>query len=113
MSRLRWLSGLHETRNDIAVALDRCHVRFRVGQDLATDSSMLMCDGHRDDLQPEPVHVDAHDVLPREDRDEVAGVVLHEMKVPSLEHRVRNVVEPRDSVVVDPVFDLIFEGRTG
>lgn len=94
---------MHETRDDIAVALDRCEVRLRAGQDLATDSSVLVCDGHRDHFQPEAVHIDAHDVLPPEDCYEVAGVVLDQVEVPSLERRVWTVVEPREGVAVDPV----------
>lgn len=105
---------VYETSDDIPIPFDRRQVRLGVGEDPATDSPMLMCDGHCDYFQPEAVYIDAHDVLPCEDGDEVAGAVaLDEVEVPSLERRVRNIVEPCDGVVVDPVLDVIFERLAG
>lgn len=73
---------------------------------------VLMIEAHGEDLEPVSFEVDTRDVLPRNDSNQILGV-LDQAQHASLEPRAREVVHPPDRISVDPLFDVVLERGAG
>ena len=74
--------------------------------------AVLRIDAHREDLEPDPLEIDASDVVPCDDGDELV-LILDETNRPALEAGARDVVEPLHSRRADPSLDIDLEWRPG
>lgn len=75
---------MDEAGEVVAIALDRSQVIGREVVRTRAVSAVLTIEAHREHLEPDPVEIDASDVLPCDDGDELIPI-LDETNGPTLE----------------------------
>lgn len=106
------VSRMHHGREGVAVPLYGLDLGHGQGEDLPSNSEMLVIERDGDHFEPNTFDWEQLDVLPCENRHRAPAAIVDEMQVSALERRPWLVVEPPMGLRRDPVFDFILENST-